>query len=108
MPTQPANLEASAAARRSKDYMPTLDGWRAISVLAVMLYHDSLHSLGSLSTRWFHNFGYVGVDVFFAISGLLICSRLLAEERKYGQISLKHFYIRRAFRIRLPQSCTLW
>jgi peptidoglycan/LPS O-acetylase OafA/YrhL len=45
------------------------------------------------------NFGEVGVEVFFAISGLLICSRLLEEESRSGQISVKDFYLRRAFRI---------
>ena len=89
-------------ARKSKDYMPTLDGWRAISILAVMCHHSALLSVGFFSTRWLYDYGYVGVDVFFAISGLLICSRLLAEERRFGAISLKQFYVRRAFRILPP------
>jgi peptidoglycan/LPS O-acetylase OafA/YrhL len=46
--------------------------------------------------------GSYGVDVFFAISGILICSRLLAEERIEGRINLKHFYVRRFFRILPP------
>lgn len=41
----------------------------------------------------------MGVNLFFAISGLLICSRLLEEEDLNGRISLRGFYIRRAFRI---------
>jgi len=45
------------------------------------------------------NFGQVGVELFFAISGLLICSRLLDEESRFGQISVKGFYIRRFLRI---------
>ncbi len=89
-------------ARKSKDYMPTLDGWRAISILAVMCHHGALLSVGFFSTRWLYDYGYLGVDVFFAISGLLICSRLLAEERRFGAISLKQFYVRRAFRILPP------
>jgi peptidoglycan/LPS O-acetylase OafA/YrhL len=46
--------------------------------------------------------GFLGVDVFFALSGFLICTRLLQELRKEGAISLKNFYIRRAFRILPP------
>jgi peptidoglycan/LPS O-acetylase OafA/YrhL len=49
-----------------------------------------------------HQFGDLGVDLFFAISGVLICSRLLEEERVTGAISLKGFYIRRVFRICPP------
>jgi peptidoglycan/LPS O-acetylase OafA/YrhL len=83
-------------------YLPTLDGWRALAVLAVILYHDSLYVVGPFSTRWFQNYGLNGVDVFFGISGLLICSRLLEEEQMRGSIGLKEFYIRRTFRILPP------
>ena len=79
--------------------MPTLDGWRAISILGVMFTHDSLHSVGIFNTRWLFDYGGTGVDVFFAISGILICSRLLEEENTFGRISLRGFYLRRAFRI---------
>ena len=71
-------------------------------MLSVILYHDSLHSFGPVGTGWFQEHGSLGVDIFFGISGLLICSRLLQEERKYGHISLRGFYIRRAFRIFPP------
>ncbi len=90
-----------------RGYLPTLDGWRAIAVLSVILFHDSLHSYGALSTGWFHDYGSIGVDIFFGISGLLICSRLLEEEDKYGRISLKRFYVRRGFRILPPLLCYL-
>lgn len=83
-------------------YLPTLDGWRAVAILAVICTHDSLHSIGPFSTRWLYLHGGSGVDLFFAISGLLICSRLLEEERVLGFISLRNFYIRRAFRILPP------
>src|ERR1035438_4843968 len=84
-------------------YMPTLDGWRAIAILAVIFQHDTLHSFGPFSAAWlFEHGGWSGVDLFFAISGLLICSRLLEEEKVFGRISLRNFYIRRAFRILPP------
>ena len=89
-------------ARKSSSYIPTLDGWRAISILLVMSCHDYIHTFGHYSTRWFYLHAKYGVDIFFAISGLLICSRLLDEEARHGAISLRHFYIRRAFRILPP------
>ncbi len=83
-------------------YIPTLDGWRTIAVFAVMLCHDSLHRLGPLSTAWFQDHGQLGVDIFFSLSGLLICSRLLTEEDAQGYLSRRNFYLRRAFRILPP------
>ena len=80
-------------------YLPTLDGWRAIAILSVMAYHDSLHRIGPFSTAWLHEHGNLGVDVFFSISGFLICWRLITEEDTRGVISRHNFYIRRAFRI---------
>jgi len=92
----------ASGARQKSGYLPTLDGWRAIAILSVVFYHDSLHSMGPLSTGWLFRNGYCGVDLFFAISGLLICWRLLEEEKAFGEISLRGFYIRRAFRILPP------
>jgi peptidoglycan/LPS O-acetylase OafA/YrhL len=83
-------------------YLPTLDGWRAVSIAAVVLCHDSVHRLGPLSTQWIYDHGHNGVDVFFAISGLLICSRLMSEEEHKGSIRVGEFYLRRAFRILPP------
>jgi peptidoglycan/LPS O-acetylase OafA/YrhL len=82
--------------------MPTLDGWRAIAILSVIFGHDGIHAIGPFSTLWLYKYGSLGVDVFFAISGLLICSRLLDEERIYGKIHIKDFYVRRGFRILPP------
>lgn len=87
---------------RESGYFPTLDGWRAIAVVSTILYHDSRHVLGPSSTDWFQKYGAVGVDIFFGISGLLICSRLLQEEQAQGRINLREFYIRRFFRIVPP------
>ncbi|MGB9199759.1 MAG: acyltransferase [Terriglobales bacterium] len=85
-------------------YLPTLDGWRAIAILAVLFDHQVEYS----SLRYhptlfaFSHTGPNGVSLFFAISGFLICSRLLEERRAFGQISLRGFYIRRACRILPP------
>ena len=93
---------------RSKDYRPTLDGWRAIAILLVMFHHagGALFEPGGrfVNPAWFtvSLYGAFGVDLFFGISGLLICSRLLDENDKTGGISLRSFYIRRVFRILPP------
>ena len=88
--------------RPSRGYLPTLDGWRTLSIAAVICCHDRLHSFGPIDTTWLYLHGNLGVDIFFAISGLLICSRLLDEERETGSISIPNFYLRRAFRILPP------
>lgn len=81
-------------------YLPSLDGWRAIAIFAVCCAHDPYpHGIGFISTKRIHEVGWAGVDLFFAISGLLICSRLLEEEQINGRISLRDFYVRRVFRI---------
>lgn len=85
--------------RPKKGYLPSLDGWRAIAILSVIQFHDRLYQFGWLSNGWIHDYGATGVDLFFAISGYLICSRLLSEDEKQGFISLRGFYIRRCFRI---------
>ena len=98
----PRTARPETDARKSSSYIPTLDGWRALSILAVMAQHDFLHTLSIVTTSWIFLHGHYGVDIFFAISGILICSRLLDEEKCYGSISLRRFYIRRAFRILPP------
>jgi peptidoglycan/LPS O-acetylase OafA/YrhL len=92
---------------RNPGYLPTLDGWRTIAIFSVMLSHDRLHHFGPLSTQWFQDHGALGVDIFFAISGILICSRLVTEEDSQGFISRRNFYIRRAFRILPPATVFL-
>jgi peptidoglycan/LPS O-acetylase OafA/YrhL len=82
-----------------KGYLPTLDGWRAIAIAMVLLNHDRLRSIGSHSTQWFRINGGMGVEVFFALSGVLICTRLLQEEKIRGRIDLRGFYVRRLCRI---------
>lgn len=85
-------------------YLPTLDGWRAIAIAAVLLDHtvgySPLRNYPKLVS--FTHTGPNGVSLFFAISGFLICSRLLEEDRAFGRISLTGFYIRRACRILPP------
>ena len=71
-------------------YRPALDGLRALAVLAVLAYHS-----GILRSGW------IGVDLFFALSGYLITGLLLAELDRTGTIGLRRFWTRR-FRRLLP------
>jgi peptidoglycan/LPS O-acetylase OafA/YrhL len=71
-------------------YMPGIDAMRALAVLAVFGYHAGLGWLPG---------GFLGVDVFFVISGYLITSLLLREFRGTGHIELARFWIRRARRL---------
>jgi peptidoglycan/LPS O-acetylase OafA/YrhL len=68
---------------------PALDGLRALAVGAVVLFHTSPAAHG----------GFVGVDVFFVISGFLITTLLLAEAGRTGRIDLRAFWVRRALRL---------
>ena len=77
---------------RSTKYFPSLDGLRAISILAVIWYH-----VPELRPLWAT--GFLGVHLFFVISGFLITTLLLREKSATGKISLKNFYIRRTLRI---------
>ncbi|MGB6058910.1 MAG: acyltransferase family protein [Microthrixaceae bacterium] len=71
-------------------YQPSLDGLRAVSVIAVILYHANVSWLPG---------GFLGVEVFFVVSGFLITSLLLEERFHNGRIDLRHFWIRRARRL---------
>lgn len=65
-----------------------LDGIRAVAVLAVLGYHADLLAAG-----------YLGVDVFFVLSGFLITTLLLRERERRGRVSLRGFWVRRALRL---------
>ena len=70
-------------------YRPDIDGLRAIAVLSVVIFHAFPEYLGG---------GFIGVDVFFVISGFLITS-LILREQKEERFSLRYFYARRIRRI---------
>ena len=72
-------------------YIPAIDGLRALAVMAVVLYHAEVGLFGG---------GFIGVDIFFVISGYLITSLLLAERTGgSGRVNLLGFWVRRARRL---------
>lgn len=80
-------------------YLPSLDGWRAVAVLGVLLTHDRTITLWGHSDAAWKGFGGFGVELFFAISGFLITTRILEEESLVGRFDVRRFYIRRLCRI---------
>ena len=76
-------------------YRPEIDGLRAIAVGAVILYHAQITILGHQPFKG----GFIGVDIFFVISGYLITSIILKELVNKGTFSFKYFYERRVRRI---------
>ena len=95
-------MERDATGTATSRYIPTLDGWRAIAVLLVLFSHAGhAYARQQSSESWLDHVGTgtQGVNIFFGLSGLLITSRLLEEWSQSGRISLRRFYIRRAFRI---------
>jgi peptidoglycan/LPS O-acetylase OafA/YrhL len=71
-------------------YLPAVDGMRALAVAAVVAYHAGF--------GWARA-GFLGVDVFFVVSGFLITSLLLADRRQSGGIGFRDFWRRRALRL---------
>jgi peptidoglycan/LPS O-acetylase OafA/YrhL len=88
-PFSPA-VRQTDGVRPSRVFQPDIEGLRAIAVVAVVAFHAAVPLFGG---------GFVGVDVFFVISGYLITGQLLREVLRTGRISLPGFYARRARRI---------
>jgi peptidoglycan/LPS O-acetylase OafA/YrhL len=77
-------------APRRLAYQPALDGVRALAVLAVIFYHDRTTRLAG---------GFLGVDVFFVLSGFLITGILLTDHARNGSTLSRQFWVRRARRL---------
>ncbi len=100
-----ADPRPSARSRRRRQradisrvpYLPGLDGMRALAVVAVMVYHAN--------SDWLPG-GFLGVEVFFVISGYLITLLLISEKERTSTVDMKQFWIRRARRL-LPALFTM-
>lgn len=71
-------------------YTPELDGLRGVAIVGVMVFHAGAPFLKG---------GFIGVDIFFVLSGFLITSLLVSEFNRCGTVNLKNFYIRRMLRL---------
>ncbi len=83
-----------ASRLRRLPYVPGLDGLRAVAVVAVLLYHAELQWAPSRFPG-----GFLGVEVFFVLSGYLITSILLGQQYELGRVDLKGFWLNRARRL---------
>lgn len=91
----PATLvDGSTGARGARGFRADIEGLRAVAIGLVLLYHADVPFLPG---------GYVGVDMFFVVSGYLITGLLVREVERTGRVSLARFYARRARRL-LPAS----
>jgi peptidoglycan/LPS O-acetylase OafA/YrhL len=97
--TVPTRATSTRLAPRSGDdrrpaHLPQLDGVRTVAMTLVLVYHVArTQDLDVLPG------GFVGVDLFFVLSGFLITSLLLREHRSTGRIDLRRFYVRRLWRL---------
>ncbi|HEY1737252.1 MAG TPA: acyltransferase [Acidimicrobiia bacterium] len=90
----PAAEASDDGSRRRLRYEPALDGIRAIAVAGVLLFHDPVRIAGT----WGRG-GFLGVDIFFVLSGYLITSLLLFERKRNGRVNLGSFWVRRVRRL---------
>lgn len=79
---------ATALSQTSSAYRPDIDGLRAVAIVPVLMHHLGIGPPG----------GFAGVDVFFVISGWLICGRIISEIRA-GTFSVRSFWVRRLYRL---------
>ena len=86
----PAPASGASLRPSGLPYLAGLDGLRALAVIAVVLYHAGLDFMPA---------GFLGVEIFFVISGYLITSLLLSEHAATSAVSLRRFWMRRARRL---------
>jgi peptidoglycan/LPS O-acetylase OafA/YrhL len=87
---EPASLANQGSAQRDgSDYRPDIDGLRAIAVAVIVIFHTGVSPLRG---------GFIGVDIFFVISGFLI-TRLICQDIERGRFTISGFYERRLRRI---------
>lgn len=90
-------LDIDRRPRGPSGHLPALDGLRALAVGAVLLFHGGVSRARG---------GYLGVDLFFVLSGFLIANKLLGEQERDGRVALRDFWIGRVRRL-LPAALTV-
>jgi len=90
MPTLSHSAHSPLPASEAFTHRPALDGLRTVAVYLVVLFHSEL--------TWMRG-GFIGVDLFFVLSGFLVTNVMLAEHRTTGSIQLRRFYARRVRRL---------
>ncbi|BDZ42879.1 acyltransferase [Paraoerskovia sediminicola] len=88
--TRPSSPPARPGSRRAGSFRPDVEGLRAIAVGSVLLYHAGILLVPG---------GFIGVDIFFVLSGFLITGLLVRELETTGRVSLPRFYARRVKRL---------
>ena len=96
-PDVPSAWESAVSPASPDHFRPDIEGLRAVAVAAVVMYHAGMPFITG---------GFIGVDIFYVISGFLITGLLLREYRQSGRISLTTFYARRMRRL-LPAALTV-
>lgn len=81
-----------------RDFRPDIEGLRAVAVVAVVLFHAAVPGVTG---------GFVGVDVFFVLSGFLITNLLVEEWNRLGRVEIGRFYLRRVLRLAPAMLCVL-
>ncbi|HET7899950.1 MAG TPA: acyltransferase family protein [Candidatus Nanopelagicales bacterium] len=113
--TTRTSTTSEAVGHRSSSFRPDIEGLRALAIIPVLVFHaheflspTATGPLGVVSTvlGWIPG-GYLGVDVFFVISGFLITGLLVRESETTGRVHFGRFYARRARRILPAASVTL-
>src|ERR1700679_1075097 len=95
----PTSGTAAIADQPLSRHLPGLDLLRAIAIGCVMCFHSFLVGGVNGNFAWLSRFGWMGVDLFFVLSGFLIGSQVLYPLTRGQPFSLRVFYIRRALRI---------
>jgi peptidoglycan/LPS O-acetylase OafA/YrhL len=95
---KPFRVQAGDARVQSATFRPDIEGLRAIAILLVVGYHAAVPGLSG---------GYVGVDIFFVLSGYLITGLLVGDINKTGKVDFRRFYARRARRLLPALTLTL-
>lgn len=80
-----------------RERQPGLDLLRALAIVIVVIYHSGIYGFALPANH--HRFGWIGVDLFFVLSGYLIGGQLLAGLSRDGSLNFRRFYSRRALRI---------